>query len=507
MTAPVLLVVGTASSVGKSVLVTALCRVFARRGLRLAPFKAQNMSNNAAVTADGLEVGRAQAEQAAAAGVEVEVDMNPVLLKPQGDRTSQLILNGRPAGTMSSREFLDRRRDLWPPIEAALGRLRDRYDLVVAEGAGNAAEPNLYATEVVNMRVARHTGAITLLVGDIDRGGVFGHFLGTLGLMPPEDRVLVRGLVINRFRGDPTLLTSAIDVVEARGGVPVLGIVPWIDEVGVSDEDAVVLERAAMDAPRTATGVHVDVAAIRFPRIANFDDLDPLASEPGVRVRWVEDAAQLGLPDLIVLPGTKATIADLRWLRARGLDAAIRGRAEAGAFVLGICGGYQMLGERIVDPAGVEAEPGASEPGLGLLPLVTTFVAAKSTRRVTGQLAADRAPWGTAGLAVAGYEIHMGQTTPSGPTGVAPLIALEGRMDGAVSADGRVAGTYLHGLLHNDGWRTALLQALGRALEGNGGTAHEQREAAFERLADVIEASLDVDLLEEWLFPLGRPIP
>ncbi len=493
MTAPVLLVVGTASSVGKSVLVAALCRSFARAGVRVAPFKAQNMSNNAYVTPDGLEIGRAQAEQAAAAGVEIEVDMNPVLLKPQGDRTSQVVLNGRPAGTMHSRDFLERRRDLWPDIAAALARLRERYDLVIAEGAGSAAEPNLYATEVVNMRVAREAGAVTLLVGDIDRGGVFGHFLGTLDLMPPEDRALVRGLVINRFRGDPTLLTPAIDVVESRGGVPVVGIVPWVDDIGIAEEDAVALERRGTSALRA----EIDVAVIRFPRIANFDDVDPLIPEPGVSVRWVESAEDLGLPHLVILPGTKATIADLRWMRSRGLDTAVAARHEAGAYVLGICGGYQMLGATVEDANGVEADPGTVEPGLALLPAHTVFEPTKATRRVRGRTVAGA--WGGAGVELDGYEIHMGRTT----TEASPLIDVGDHLDGAISADGRVAGTYLHGLLHNDEWRGALMELLGRPALAPGGASHvtsaDHRDAAFERIADVVEAHLDLARIREWL--------
>lgn len=494
MTAPVLLVVGTASSVGKSVLVAALCRSFARAGVRVAPFKAQNMSNNAYVTPDGLEIGRAQAEQAAAAGIEVEVEMNPVLLKPQGDRTSQVVLNGRAAGTMHSRDFLERRRDLWPDIAAALDRLRGRYDLVVAEGAGSAAEPNLYDTEVVNMRVARETGAVALLVGDIDRGGVFGHFLGTLDLMPPEDRALVRGLVINRFRGDPSLLAPAIEVVERRGGVPVVGIVPWIDGIGVAEEDAVALER--LDATPGVEGGAVEVAVVRFPRIANFDDIDPLLREPGVRVRWVESADEMGLPHLVILPGTKATIADLRWMRARGLDRAVHARAEAGARVFGICGGYQMLGVTLADPAGVEADAGTVEDGLGLLRVATTFEAEKATRRTRARVVA--AGWTSPGDdEVEGYEIHMGRTTGE----ESPFLAAGGHLAGAVSADGRVAGTYLHGLLHNDGWRASLLEALGRPRTAGPAPASsaEARDAAFERLADVVEEHIDLARVREWL--------
>lgn len=487
VTAPVLMVVGTASSVGKSVLVTALCRIFSDLGVRVAPFKAQNMSNNAAVTADGLEIGRAQAEQAAAARVEPTVEMNPVLLKPQGDRTSQLVVNGRPAGILRAIDFIERKRDLWPHVERALATLREQYDLVIVEGAGSPAEPNLQAGDIVNMRVARHTRAVTLLAGDIDRGGVFAHFLGTLDLMTPEDRELIRGLIINRFRGDPSLLQPAIDVIEARGGVPVLGIVPWIDQLGVADEDAQSLERASAAAAPGASDV--DVAVMRLPRIANFDDIDPLLSETGVRVRWVESAATIGTPDLIVIPGTKATVADLAWLRDRGLDRAITARVEAGAHLLGICGGYQMLGERLLDPDGVEAAPGTEVAGLRLIAGTTEFAAAKETRRTSGVMRDAPGTWsGAAGEAVRGYEIHMGRTM----TTAAPLIDLEGRTDGAVSADGRVAGTYLHGLLHNDGLRRALLSGLGRRGEASGGDTEAAREAAFDRLAAVVRASIDI---------------
>ena len=295
--APVLLVAGTASSVGKSVLTAALCRIFAQDGLRVAPFKAQNMSNNAAVTAEGLEIGRAQAEQAAAAGAEPEVAMNPVLLKPQGDRTSQLVLEGRPAGLLRSGDFGAGTRRLWPHAARALDGLRGRFDLVVAEGAGSVAEPNLREGDIANMRVARHAGGPALLVGDIDRGGVFAHLLGSVELLPPGDRALVRGFVLNRFRGDPALLRPAVGELEARTGVPVLGVTPWIEGLEVAEEDAVALERPAAPPP-AGDAPAVDIAVVRLPRIANFDDFDPLAAEPGVRLRWVEDAAALGRPDL-----------------------------------------------------------------------------------------------------------------------------------------------------------------------------------------------------------------
>ena len=496
--APVLMVVGTASSVGKSVMVAALCRIFRQHGIRVAPFKAQNMSNNAAVTADGLEIGRAQAEQAAAAGLEPHVDMNPVLLKPQGDRTSQLVLRGRPAGVLHSRDFTGRRRDLWPDVAQALDALRARYDLVVAEGAGSPAEPNLRAGDITNMRVARHAEAPTLLVGDIDRGGVFAHLLGTLELLPPEDRALVRGFVINRFRGDPSLLGPAVEEIEERTGVPVLGVIPWIDDIGVAEEDAVALERPEAGAADDAAH-EVDVAVVRLPRIANFDDFDPLAREPGVRVRWVRHADELGEPDLAVLPGTKATVADLGWLREHGLDRAIEEHTARGGAVLGICGGFQMLGARLVDEEGVEAAVGTSTAGLGLLPVETRFVAAKTTRQASGEVREAAGPWaGAAGLPVSGYEIHMGQH--AGEAGTRPLLTLDGRPDGAVSPDGRIAGTYLHGLLHNDGVRAALLRALGRRDGTATGAAFaDQREAAFDRLASVVREHLDMARVEALL--------
>jgi len=505
--APVLVVLGTASSVGKSVLVTALCRIFRQDGVRVAPFKAQNMSNNAAVTADGLEIGRAQAEQAAAAGLQPRVEMNPVLLKPQGDRTSQLVLNGRPAGVLRAGDFTGAKRTrLWPAVEAALATLRREFELVVVEGAGSPAEVNLRAGDIVNMAVATHAQAPVLLVGDIDRGGVFAHLVGTLALLAPEERALVRGFVINRFRGDPSLLAPAIEDLEARTGVPVLGVIPWLDGLGVAQEDAVALERPEPAA--LAQGAHgpgtVDIAVIRLPRIANFDDFDPLAQEPGVRLRYVARSADLGAPDLIVLPGTKATIDDLAVLRHSGLADAILQRHAAGTPILGVCGGYQMLGRVLRDPLGVEAAPGSEAPGLGLLPLVTTFAAEKTTRLAAGRVAAPRGPWAAArGLPVTGYEIHMGETAPApGAVPPAPLLSLDGpggpRPDGAVSADGLVAGTYLHGLFTADGLRHALLAALGR----DRATVHRvDPEREFDRLAQHVRAHLDLDRVRGLIWP------
>ncbi|MFN8638365.1 MAG: cobyric acid synthase [Dehalococcoidia bacterium] len=492
------MLVGTASSVGKSVLVTALCRVFAQDGIRVAPFKAQNMSNNADVTPDGLEIGRAQSEQAAAAGLAPRVEMNPVLLKPQGDRTSQVVLDGRPAGILQSRDFIERKRDLWPHVERALETLRREFELVVVEGAGSAAEPNLRAGDIVNMRVARHAGAVTLLVGDIDRGGVFAHLLGTLELMPPADRALVRGFVINRFRGDPSLLTPAIEELERRTEVPVLGVVPWLDDLRVAQEDAVALERPDLHAAIPASECAVDIVVVHLPRIANFDDFDRLADEPGVRLRYVSRPEQLGTPDLIVIPGTKATIADLEALRQSGLADAILERHASGAAILGVCGGYQMLGERIEDPGGVEAAPGTTVAGLGLLPVATVFTGDKRTVRASGHVATSSGPWtGADGVAVEGYEIHMGRTRASDDDRVTPFLELDGHADGALSRDGSVAGTYLHGLLHNDALRAVLLARLGRPTDVRG-TAFD-REREFDRLAHHVRSHLDLERVRAWL--------
>ncbi|MSQ41491.1 MAG: cobyric acid synthase [Dehalococcoidia bacterium] len=502
------MVLGTASSVGKSVLVTALCRIFRQDGVRVAPFKAQNMSNNADVTPDGLEIGRAQSEQAAAAGLAPSVLMNPVLLKPQGDRTSQVVLEGRPAGVIGSREFVERKRDLWPAVERALDRLRAQYELVVAEGAGAAVEPNLRAGDIVNLRVARHAGAVVLLAGDIDRGGVFAHLLGTLALLTAEERALVRGFLINRFRGDPSLLAPAIAELEARTGVPVLGVIPWLDDLRIAQEDAVALERAGEGpgergaARDPARAVEVNIAVLRLARIANFDDFDPFIDEPGVRLRYVSRVEDLGTPSLVILPGTKATIADLEALRRAGLAAAVVALHRGGTPVLGICGGFQMLGERLLDPDGVEAPPGTAVPGLGLLPITTTFAAEKATRRAHGRVQAACGPWEqAAGCAVDGYEIHMGHSEGTGGAVVAPLLELDGRPDGAVTADGRAAGTYLHGLFHNDALRGALLAALGR--RGAGGRPFD-REREFDRLAQHVRSHVDLERVRALLWPSGH---
>jgi adenosylcobyric acid synthase len=493
-----LMIQGTASSAGKTLLVAALCRLFRQDGVRVAPFKAQNMALNSFVTLDGGEMGRAQVVQAEAAGLEPTIDMNPVLLKPETDSRSQVIVRGRPVTSLSARDYFSRKLDLWPVVAEALDRLRAEYELVVIEGAGSPAEINLRDKDIVNMRVALHAQSPVLLVGDIDRGGVFASLLGTLELLLPEERALVKGLVINKFRGDIRLLQDGLDMIAERTGVPVLGVIPYMRDVGVAEEDSVALEEKRRTPPEPGS---VDIAVIRLPHISNFDDFDPLETEAGVSLRYVEDVTSLGEPDLVILPGTKTTVSDLRQIQASGLARRVRDLATAGTPVLGICGGYQMLGATLLDPEGVESREPAVE-GLGLLPVTTTFTREKLTCRVEGHVTMTAGALGAAaGQRLVGYEIHMGLTTGA----VSPAIRLDRRLgeavddvDGGVSASGVVAGTYMHGLFANVGLRRAVLDWLARRKGltlsyGEDAT----REAAYDRLAEVVRSSLDMRRVRE----------
>jgi adenosylcobyric acid synthase len=498
---------GTSSSVGKSLLVAALCRSFARRGLRVAPFKAQNMSNNAAVCADGSEIGRSQAVQAAAARIAPTADMNPILLKPEADARSQVIVNGRPWRTLGARSYFKARDELWPFITAALDRLRDEYELVIIEGAGSPAEPNLHEVEIVNMAVARFARSPVVLVGDIERGGVFAQLLGTLWLLSDGERALVRGLVVNKFRGDRSLFDDGVRFLEERAGVPVLGVIPWIPRLDLPEEDAATLPAARR---RRATAVGLDIAVIRLPRIANFDDFDRLAAEPGVELRFVDSQNQLGQPAAVILPGTKCTVADLDWLRSVGLADSIVELARRGTTVVGICGGYQMLGQTIRDPERVESST-QETAGLGLLPTTTTFKRIKETHTVCGTVEIDRHCRGCRGQSLTGYEIHMGDTSGGSPwlritTRATGVVSLR---DGAVSDDGRIWGTYLHGLFDNDGFRRGWLRSLevdspvSSETNGSAETAGDSTDsagrldAALDQLADGVESALTINRLDE----------
>ncbi|MCH1865550.1 cobyric acid synthase [Nocardioides sp. CFH 31398] len=474
-----LLVAGATSDAGKSVLTTGLCRAAARRGVRVAPFKAQNMSNNSMVcrdpaTGEGVEIGRAQWTQALAARAEPEPAMNPVLLKPGGERRSHVVVMGRPAGTVDSADWVDGRRHLAAAAHAAFDDLASRAGLVVAEGAGSPAEINLRAGDYTNLGLARHAAMPVVVVGDIDRGGWFAAALGTVALLEPADQRLVAGFVVNKFRGDVDLLRPGLDELARLTGRPTYGVLPWRGDIWLDSEDALDLASAAR--PTGARALRV--AVVRLPRISNFTDVDALGLEPDVDVRWVTRPADLGDADLLVLPGTRATRADLAWLRERGLDAAIAAHAAAGRPVLGICGGCQMLGRVVEDPDGVEGAPGAAE-GLGLLDLATRFTAEKVLRL----------PSGTAyGEAVGGYEIHHGRAA-----------AGDGEPFPGGVRDGVVAGTMWHGTLESDGFRAAYLasvaEAVGTSLPPSGVSFPAAREARFELLADLVEQHLDVDAL------------
>lgn len=490
------MVQGTASHVGKSILVAGLCRLFRQDGLRVAPFKAQNMALNSFATPDGREISRAQAVQAEAAGVTPTADMNPILLKPEGASRSQVVVGGRVYRSLSAREYDREKETLWPVVEASLQRLLSAYDLVIIEGAGSPVEVNLRAGDIVNMRVAHAAEAPVLLVADIDRGGVFASLVGTMELLERADRERVAGVIVNKFRGDPALFAPGIAFLEERLGRPLLGIVPWIEPLGIAEEDSLGLPRPGVDARAIADASSVvDVALMRLPRVANFDDFDPLAAHPSVRLRYVVRAEEFGAPDLVILPGTKTTRADLEALRQRGLSARILDHAARGGAVLGVCGGYQMLCERIDDPEGLDGEPGWS-PGLGLLAGTTRFAPEKATVQVRGRVTAAHGLLAAArGLELTAYEIHMGRTT----TTEAALFAVDrgqGQMEpeGAVSRDGRVLGTYLHGLFHNRGLVDALVEAIA-ARRGITPGPTPPAEDPFDRLADVLRGSLDVERL------------
>ena len=501
MTARAIMVQGTMSNVGKSLLVAGLCRVLAQDGLRALPFKAQNMALNSYVAEGGFELGRAQAMQAEAAGVEPEPVMNPVLLKPASDVGSQVMVMGRPVGTMPAREYFAYRKRLRGVVCDAYASLAARADVVVIEGAGSPAEINLGRDEFVNMGMARIARAPVLLVGDIDPGGVFAQLAGTMELLSPEDRAMVRGLVVNKFRGDPSLLAPALGPFGERLGAPVLGVVPYL-HLDLDDEDSLAprLYSEAGAAPRRG-GAPLDIAAIRLPRLSNFTDLGELERHPLMDVRYVSRAEELGRPDLVVLPGTKNTMADLAWLEDSGIAACLQALARTGTPVIGICGGYQMLGEALDDPLGCEGGAPSSRRGLGLLPVETVFGEAKELGRCTATVRAAQGFWNSLdGRKVAGYEIHMGETRVRERLGARPAVTRDA--DGAVIGytAGSVLGTYLHGFFDAPGVADALAAALLRARGlPDLGARTEPREAyrtrQYDALADGVRGALDMDLL------------
>ena len=482
------MVAGTTSDAGKSVLVAGLCRMLARRGVRVAPFKAQNMSNNSVVTLDGGEIGRAQAMQAAACGLEPSVRFNPVLLKPGSDRTSQLVVRGRAVAQVSASNYIEHRQALRHVVADELSSLRAEFDVVICEGAGSPAEINLRATDLANMGLARAASLPVIVVGDIDRGGVLAHLFGTVAVLSPEDQALVAGFVINKFRGDPALLAPGLDQLRTLTGRPTYGVVPFADGLWMDAEDSLgTVPDAPVGRPRPPLGSQwLRVAAVRLPRISNTTDVEALACEPGVSVHWVTEPSRLEDADLVVVPGSKSTVSDLEWLRRTGVARALSERAAAGRPVLGICGGYQMLGRTISDS--VESGVGTVE-GLGLLDLDIEFAAEKVLVQVSGRSVVFGSD------PVRGYEIHHGRVVRNDDDAL--LTTAGGVGEGSVR--GGVVGTHWHGLLESDDFRRSFLawvaEKAGRAgFEVASDTSVAAlREQQLDLLADLVDSNIDID--------------
>jgi len=515
------MILGTASHVGKSIITAGLGRVFAADGYRVAPFKAQNMSLNSAATPDGGEIGRAQALQAEACRVIPSVEMNPVLLKPSTDTGAQVILLGKIWGQVTAADYHTRRvEQLFPQVLDAYRRLAADYELILLEGAGSPAEINLREHDIVNMRMAHAADAACVLIGDIDRGGVFASLLGTLELLEPEDRVPIRGFVINKFRGDESLLRPGVTAMEKRLGLPCIGVVPFLRYLGLDEEDGVALEDRSSAARQwndlesgAARALRIGVTAL--PHMANFTDFDALALEPSISLAFLEQPEEMAAADLLVLPGTKQTLDDLRWLERRGFAQELHRLSEIGVPIVGICGGFQMLGVAIEDPHGIEnqGEP-CSRTALGLLPVRTVLRAEKTVRRIQGSLRRnffhnDSLP----PVPFEGYEIHVGEAFYQ--TGARPLADIErqGTMesvpDGAVNESGRVFGTYVHGFFDNDDFRHAFIRTSRAAVDlapaENYARVGAERDARIDRLADHLRKSLDMNLLKSWIAgPSGR---
>ena len=472
-----IMIQGAGSNVGKSMLVAGIARACVRRGMSVAPFKPQNMSNNAAVTADGGEIGRAQALQARACGLEPLVDMNPVLLKPESEVGAQVIVQGKRFATIKARDYGKQKSLLLPPVLESFRRIGTGRDLVIVEGAGSPAEVNLRAGDIANMGFATAANVPVVLVGDIDRGGVIAQLVGTHAVLPPEDKAMIKGFAINKFRGDSTLFSEGMDIIAARTHWAPLGIVPWFaDAWKLPAED--VMDIASR------TGGAIKIAVPRLNRIANFDDLDPLSATPGVSVDMIEAGRPLpGDADLIIIPGSKSTIADLAHFRAQGWDIDLRAHVRRGGHVLGVCGGYQMLGQEIVDDAGIEGPP-SRVAGLGLLNVRTVMVPEK-------RLALSEATYLPTGDSVSGYEIHIGVT--EGPDCDRAWLLLDGRGEGAATADGQIMGCYLHGLFTANAFRAAFLSKLGKPVISHHYGANVER--TLDALADHLEAHMDIDAL------------
>jgi adenosylcobyric acid synthase len=482
---PAIMVVGTTSHAGKSLITAAICRILARQGHRVTPFKGQNMALNSYVTASGGEIGFAQAFQAWAAQVEPEVEMNPILLKPQGDMTSQVVMQGQVVGVTRAKEYYENYFEPgWAAIVASLANLSQRFDYIVCEGAGSPAEVNLKHRDLTNMRVAKHLNAPTILVVDIDRGGCFAQIIGTLEILEPDERALVKGLVVNKFRGQRSLFDSGVEWLENRTGIPVLGVIPWMDDLFPSEDSLDLMERRGRK-----TTADMTIAVIRLPRISNFTDFDPLEAEPNVAVKYIGVNDDLGRPDAVILPGSKTTIPDLLKLQKSGLAAQIQAYAANGGTVLGICGGFQMLGESIDDPDGLEGQAGKFA-GLNLLPFQTVMAGEKVVQRRSITTVYPQAD-----LTIEGYEIHLGRSEQTQNEGFQQLF--DDSSLGVVSDDQSLWGSYLHGIFDNGSWRRMWLNQVRqkRGLELLPATQPnypEQRDQLIDRLADHIDEYMDL---------------
>ncbi len=523
-----IMIQGTMSNSGKSFLAAALCRIFAQDGYQTAPFKSQNMALNSYITQEGLEIGRAQAMQAEAAGIAPTADMNPILLKPTGRMGSQVIVNGEVYGNLSAMDYYRRKPEFVPAIREAFARLESLFDVIVLEGAGSPAEINLRENDIVNMGMAEMADAPVLLVGDIDRGGVFASLYGTVALLTPGERARIRGLVINKFRGDVNILKPGLRMIEELVHIPVLGVIP-MEEIDLDDEDS--LAGRLSNGGSGVQGDHcLDLAVIHLPHISNFTDFNAPGRRSGVSLRYVRRAGQLGKPDLIILPGTKNTMADLRWLRESGLEAVIyRLVEEEHVPVIGICGGYQMLGDTLSDPEGVEGKPGSFMRGMGLLAVDTCFAGTKTRTQIHGELSAasqmfavgrsvpsvsetaqEGRPEGFGSLPIEGYEIHMGRTEMRDGGHVAvPMIRLDdGRWDGLERADGLVFGTYLHGFFDNEQVAETLFARLARGkgfeIGRESESLAEYKERQYDRLAKLVRENLDMEQVRSIMGMKGK---
>lgn len=495
--AKAIMIQGTMSNVGKSLLTAGLCRIFKQDGYSVAPFKAQNMALNSFITEEGLEMGRAQVMQAEAAGIKPSVLMNPILLKPTNDVGSQVIVHGEVIGTMPAREYFAYKKNLVPEVRKAYDSLAQEYEIIVIEGAGSPAEINLKSDDAfVNMGMAKLADAPVLLVGDIDRGGVFAQLIGTVDLLEPEERERVKGMIINKFRGDKSILDPGVEMLEKRAKIPVVGVTPYIS-VQVDDEDSLSSRLEA----REETGL-IDIAVIRVPRISNFTDFNAFEMVEGVSLRYVRNAGELGNPDMIILPGSKNTMEDLLWMRQNGLEAAVLKQAGSGTVIFGICGGYQMLGKTLSDPLGMEA--GGTIRGMGLLPVDTVFEEQKTRTRISGTFQnSDGIFSGLLGMQAEGYEIHMGTTTLRKEAEPLLLLGEAKKADGAFC--GNVYGSYLHGIFDKEQIVKEIVTALGKRKgidmsEAKAFDMEKFKETQYDILAEELRKHLDMKKIYEILF-------